>query len=124
MTWQMDADSDVMLNQEPQTDMDAKLPQAESRPDLAWDDQARGLCIRIYADGSQSFIFVYRVDDRQHFIRIGRTPVWSLEAARKRANKLRDIVDQGSDPANYSREQEKLRPVEAVIEYIAEHLRN
>jgi Arm domain-containing DNA-binding protein len=111
----MDADSDVMTTQ---------LSQAEPRPDLAWDDQARGLCTRVYADGSQSFIFVYRVNDRQRFIRIGKTPVWSLEAARKRANKLRDVVDQGGDPANYNREQEKLRPVEAVIEYIAEHLRS
>ncbi len=32
-------------------------------PDL--DDEARGLCIRGYGDGSQSFIFVYRIGDRQ-----------------------------------------------------------
>ena len=39
----------------------------ETRPDLVWDDETRGLCMRVYGDGSQSFIFVYRIDDRQHF---------------------------------------------------------
>ena len=47
----------------------------ETRPDLVWDNETRGLCVRVYGDGSQSFIFVYRIDDRQHFIRIGKTPI-------------------------------------------------
>ena len=59
----------------------------ETRPDLVWDNETRGLCVRVYGDGSQSFIFVYRIDHRQHFIRIGKTPIWSLEAARDRAKK-------------------------------------
>ena len=28
-----------------------------TRPDLIWDDEARGLCVRTYPDGSNSFIF-------------------------------------------------------------------
>ena len=93
----------------------------ETRPDLVWDNETRGLCVRVYGDGSQSFIFVYRIDDRQHFIRIGKTPIWSLEAARDRAEKLRAILNQGNDPARYQK-QNNVAPVEYVIRYIAEQL--
>src|SRR5205085_598620 len=71
----------------------------EKRPDLIWDDEAHGLCIRVYGDGSKSFIVVYRIEDRQRFIRIGRSPRWTLEAARTRAKEARSIIDQGRDPA-------------------------
>jgi hypothetical protein len=30
----------------------------ETRPDLLWDNETRGLCVRVYGDDSQSFIFV------------------------------------------------------------------
>jgi hypothetical protein len=93
----------------------------ETRPDLLWDNQTRGLCVRVYGDGSQSFIFVYRIGDRQHFIRIGKTPIWSLEAARDRAKKLRSILNEGDDPAYYHK-LNKVAPVENVIQYIAEYL--
>jgi hypothetical protein len=104
------------------TDMSAEVEQTERRPDLVWDAEARGLCVRAYGDGSKSFIFVYRLNDRQHFIRIGKTPTWSLEAARERAKKLRSILDQGEDPASYQK-QNTVAPVESVIRFIAEHLR-
>jgi Arm DNA-binding domain len=92
-------------------------------PDLVWDDQVRGLCVRVFGNGSQSFLFVYRLDDRQHFIRIGKTPTWSIEAARDKAKYFRSIIDQGDDPARYNRERERIGPVENVIQYIAENLR-
>ena len=93
----------------------------ETRPDLVWDNETRGLCVRVYGDGSQSFIFVYRIDGRQHFIKIGKTPIWSLEAARDRAKKLCAILNKGNDPARYQK-QNNVAPVEYVIRYIAEHL--
>jgi Arm DNA-binding domain/Protein of unknown function (DUF2934) len=104
------------------TDMSAEVEQTERRPDVVWDVEAHGLCVRAYGDGSKSFIFVYRLNDRQHFIRIGKTPTWSLEAARERAKKLRSILDQGEDPASYQK-QNTVAPVESVIRFIAEHLR-
>jgi Arm domain-containing DNA-binding protein len=96
----------------------AEVEEPEPRPDLVWDDQVRGLCVRVYSNGSQSFLFVYRINDRQRFIKIGKTPVWSLEAARKRATKLRAVVDEGHDPA---RELNRIDPVENVMRHIAEH---
>ena len=86
----------------------------ETRSDLVWDNETHGLCVRVYGDGSQSFIFVYRIDDRQHFIRIGKTPIWSLEAARDRTKKLRAILNEGNDPARYQK-QNNVAPVEYVI---------
>jgi hypothetical protein len=96
--------------------------ETETRPDLIWDDEARGLCIRAYGDGSRSFIFVYRIEDRQRFIRIGRSPRWSLEGARTRAKEVRSIIDQGRDPAGEKLEDSKIAPVENLIRYIAEQL--
>jgi hypothetical protein len=87
---------------------------------LVWDGEALGLCVRVYGDGSKSFLFVYRIDDRQRFIRIGKTLVWSLDAARKRAKELRAVlIEQDRDPANYHREADR---VKNVIRYIATHL--
>jgi hypothetical protein len=100
-----------------------EIPKTERAPALIWDDQACGLCVRVYEDSSKAFIFVYRINNRQRFIRIGKTPVWSLDAARKRAKKLRTVVDQGLDPATNKPEPDKVGPVENIIEYIAGHLR-
>jgi len=104
------------------TDTTAEVAETETRPDLAWDDEVRGLCVRVYRDCAKLFIFVYRIGDRQRFIRIGQTPVWSLEATRIRAKELRSIVEQGRDPARENRGRE-IPPVENIIQYIADHLR-
>jgi hypothetical protein len=95
----------------------------EKRPDLIWDDEAHGLCIRVYGDGSKSFIFVYRIEGRQRFIRIGRSPRWSLEGARTRAKEMRSIINQGRDPAAEKLEDSKIAPVENLIRYIAEQMK-
>jgi hypothetical protein len=97
------------------------VAEAKARPDLVWDNETRGLCVRVYGDGSQSFIFVYRIGDRQHFIRIGKTPIWPLEAARDRAKKLRSILNESDDPAYYHK-LNNIAPAERFIQYIAEHL--
>jgi hypothetical protein len=76
----------------------------------------------------KSFIFVYRRDDRQRFVRIGTTPVWSLQGARRWAKELRSAVDRGGDPEDYNRERQEIanrepqtfEPVESFIRLIAE----
>ena len=100
---------------------EVEVAEIGARPDLVWDNEAPGLCVRVYGNGAKSFIFVYRRDDRQHFLRIGKSPIWSFEAARDRAKKLRCILDQGEDPARYHK-QNNVVPVENIIRYIAEHL--
>ena len=92
------------------------------RADLLWDDEARGLCLRVYGDGSKSFVFIYCIDDHQRFIRIGKSPEWSLEAARIRARELRSIVDQGHDPRlSECCKRSETTPLRGLIRYVAEH---
>ena len=90
------------------------------RPDLIWDDEVPGLCVRLHGNGEQSFIFVYRRHNRQRFVRIGTTPRWSFEGARRWAKELRSAVDQGHDPELYNCERQKIKPVESYIQLIAE----
>jgi hypothetical protein len=114
------------------TDTDLEIVETGTRPDLVWDNEAPGLCVRVHGNGEKSFIFVYRVDARQRFVRIGKSPMRSLEAARKRAKELRAVIDQGGDPRIYNQERDErrpinnatnnVRPVEDVIRYIAEQL--
>jgi hypothetical protein len=47
------------------------VPDLTARADLLWDEEARGLCLRIYGDGSKSFIFVYCINNHQRFCRAG-----------------------------------------------------
>jgi Arm DNA-binding domain len=114
------------------TDMDREIAENGTRPDLVWDNEAPGLCIRILGNGEKSFIFVYRHDNRQRFVRIGKSPMRSLEAARKRAKELRAVIEQGGHPEIYNQQRDevrptsyetnRVRPVEDVIRYIADQL--
>jgi plasmid stabilization system protein ParE len=119
-----ETDSEVATTETQATNVEVAEPELR-RPDLVWDKEAPGLCVRVYGDGAQSFLFVYRVDDRQRCLRIGTTPRWSLAAARNWAKELRAAVDQGGDPEGLNRERQKVGPVESVesvIRYIAEEL--
>ncbi len=89
-------------------DTSAEVEQTERRPDLVWDAEAPGLCVRVYGNGEKSFVFVYRRDDRQRFVRIGTTPRWSLEGAHRWAKELRSAVDRGDDPEDYNRERQEI----------------
>jgi hypothetical protein len=81
---------------------------AETRPDLVWDNEAPGLCLRVHANGEKSLIFVYRRDSRQCFTRIGTTARWSLEEARSWAKQLRSALNRGHDPEQYNREGQEI----------------
>ena len=59
------------------TDTDLEVAETGTRPDLVWDNEVPGLCVRVHGTGEKSFIFVYRRDNRQCFVRIGTTPRWS-----------------------------------------------
>ena len=104
------------------TDTDVDVAETGKRADLVWDDEVPGLCVRVYGNGAKSFIFIYRRNDRQRFVRIGMTPTWSLEGARRWAKELRSAVDRGGDPESYNGERQKIKPVESFIRFIAEHL--
>jgi hypothetical protein len=89
------------------SETDVEVAETERRPDLVW-DEAPGLCVRVHGNGEKSFIFVYRRENRQRFVRIGTTPRWSLEGARRWAKELRSAVDRGDDPEDYNRERQEI----------------
>jgi hypothetical protein len=66
-----ETNDDVMETQTRRPDSNAKAAEITARSDLVWDGQVRGLCMRVYGNGSKSFILTYRIDDRQRFARIG-----------------------------------------------------
>ncbi|HUP25410.1 MAG TPA: tyrosine-type recombinase/integrase [Thermoanaerobaculia bacterium] len=61
-------------------------------------DAPRGFGVRVTSSGAVSFILDFRANGRQRRYTIGASPDWSLEAARKEARDLRQVVDQGGDP--------------------------
>jgi hypothetical protein len=89
---------------------------------LIWDDEAHGLCVRVYPDGAKSFIFLYHFNGRQRFIRIGCSPGLSLKAARNRARELRRIVDEGSDPVGNERDRRWTASFEKFLRHVAERM--
>ncbi len=99
---------------------EVEVAETGARPDLIWDNEAPGLCVRVHGNGEKSFIFVYRCDNRQRFVRVGTTPRRSLEGARRWAKELRSAVERGHDPEFYNRERQKMKPVESFIKLIAE----
>jgi hypothetical protein len=99
---------------------EVEVAETGARPDLIWDNEAPGLCVRVHGNGEKSFIFVYRCDNRQRFVGVGTTPRWSLEGARRWAKELRSAVERGHDPEFYNRERQKMKPVESFIKLIAE----
>jgi Arm DNA-binding domain len=88
-----------------------------TRPDLVWDSEVPGLCVRVHGNGGKAFIFVYRRDNRQRFVRVGTTPRWSIDGARRWAKQLRSAADEGHDPELYNRERQN---IDRVIQSIAE----
>jgi hypothetical protein len=66
------------------TDTDLEVAETGTRPDLVWDNEVPGLCVRVHGNGEKSFIFVYRSDNRQRFVRIGTSPRSSSSSLRSR----------------------------------------
>jgi integrase len=92
-------------------------------PGTVWDDKVRGLGLRTYPGGAKTFVFMYRIDGRQRLIKVGRSPEWTLDAARARAKELRREADRGRDPAGEKRKRRNAPTIQNLVDrYIAEHL--
>lgn len=84
-----------------------RLSPPESGYVIAWDDELKGLGVRVTAAGAKSFIVNYRTrDGRQRRATVGRFPGTSATAARRRAQELLAGVTLGSDPVE---EEQKRR---------------
>lgn len=88
---------------------DAKFNQA-----FLWDDDVKGMAVRIISSGSKTFIFegklktvnntgeVYRSTIRKI---IGACSAWTLEDARKEARRFQTMIDKGIDPRELDRQK-------------------
>ncbi len=67
---------------------------------IAYDDEVRGLGLRVTAAGAKSFVFNYRIAGKERRYTIGSygRDSWTLTHAKKRAGELRRMVDGGEDP--------------------------
>lgn len=65
-----------------------------------WDDQARGLCLRVFSSGRATWTFRYRPQDggARRRVGLGEYPTIGLAEARRRADRLRGDVSGGGDP--------------------------
>jgi len=88
-----------------------------------WDDDVRGLGVRIFPSGRKTFVVVYRVHGRQHLITLGACGILTLHQARAKAQKtLADLVIEGLDPLAERKAKAQSSTVEELAQrYLAEH---
>ncbi len=96
-----------------------KLPIPPKGNKIYYDDQVKGLGLRITAADKRAFVLNYRTNGRERRLTIGSWPEWSTTAARERAKELRQAIDRGDDPlAEKVRRRTDLSFGELVEEYL------
>lgn len=89
------------------TDRAIKAVKPKRKEYTLWDDQPKGLGLRVTPNGSASFIVLRRLDGQKLLKRtIGAYPEWSLKEAREEAGDLLKKISKGIDP---KAEEEKAR---------------
>ena len=68
-----------------------------------WDGETPGFGCRIKPSGVKTFLVQYRIGTRTRRLKIGRWPIWKVELARRKAQKLLGEVDEGCDPSERQR---------------------
>lgn len=89
---------------------------------LLYDDDPRGLAVRVYPSGAKSFVLRYRTKSgRTRLKAIGKVGVLTLDQARKRARKLLVAVGDGADPVDDERASKTLTVKEFAPLYLERH---
>ena len=90
--------------------------------DVRWDDDVKGLGLRIYPTGKKSFILRYAKNGKKRTMVVGSYGDWTLQQARDHARSLKVDVDKGGNPLA-SRKFEKNDPTvsELADRYMEEH---
>ena len=91
---------------------------------IIWDEQVKGLGLRIAAGGTKSFILNYRVDGRERRATLARCSELSLKKARERAGReLAAIRDGEADPLQRRQDSREAPTVaDGVKRYFEEHV--
>lgn len=76
----------------------AQYTERDGRCCVLWDDNPRGLGLRVYPSGCKAFVLAYRAQRRKRMMTLGPYGVLTLDAARGLAKrKLADVIE-GADP--------------------------
>jgi integrase len=90
---------------------------------IEWDDEERGLGIRITKGGHRAFVLRYTVQGRERRMTLGEYPALSLTAARKMARARKGDVVHGADPlATKEAERTAVTLGRAIAQYVAERV--
>lgn len=78
------------------------------------DSKAPGLRVRVTPAGAKSFVFEAKLNRKNIRRTIGDVRAWTIEAARVEANRLRVMLDTGTDPRELERQQEAEKAAQAA----------
>ena len=89
---------------------------------VLWDNEVKGLGVRITPQGAKTFVLSYRIGRRKRMMKLGRVGELTLVQARERARRALVQTMDGEDPlAIKERQREGLLVRELATRYIAEH---
>src|SRR3989338_6622115 len=81
-----------------------KCPEGKAQAFLR-DTQSPGLRVRVTAAGAKSYVFEAKLNRQTIRRTIGDVRAWSIDDARKEANRLRVTLDGGDDPRELERQK-------------------
>lgn len=80
------------------------------------DTKAPALRVRVTAAGAKSFVFEAKLNRATVRRTIGDVRAWSIEAARAEANRVRVMVDSGTDPRELERQQQAAKAAQRAAD--------
>ena len=88
-------------------------PQGKTQAFLR-DSKSPGLRVRVTAAGSKSYVFEGKLNRQTIRQTIGDVRAWSIDAARAEANRLRVLLDRGTDPRELARDTRAAKAAKAI----------
>ncbi|MCL5776436.1 site-specific integrase [Limibaculum sp. FT325] len=96
---------------------------ASDRTRIEWDDEVKGLGLRITPAGVKSFVLSYRADGRKRLMTLGRAAEMSLARARALASETKIQIRGGGDPLEERSARRQLPTVaEGVERFFSEYV--
>ena len=77
-----------------------------------WDTEAPALALRVSPTGRKTYVFESRLNGATLRLSIGTAADWPLEKARGEAQRLKVLVDSGTDPRELERQQQAAQAAE------------
>ncbi len=91
-----------------------------------WEDNGKGLGVRVSSKGTKSWIYMYRTDGRARRMTLGNYPKMSVAEAHKKHAEARELVAHGKDPGEKIVKQRESERTALTVnvwaeEYIEKH---